>query len=169
MNKKYLMMFTAAALVMSSFSVSAEEKKELPPFDGAPHHMRMDHDGKKMPPNPKKMDERLADDLGLSEIQRVQAKQIHEKGRKQVRPLMEQMRDIREKMDELREENMKEFEKILTPEQREKFAKIKDRCVRSIAVPVLVTAVLVRIGKRSPKNSGKILKFYILTETCGTC
>ena len=127
MNKKYLMMFTAAALVRSSFSVSAEEKKELPPFDGAPHHMRMDHDGKKMPPNPKKMDERLADDLGLSEIQRVQAKQIHEKGRKQVRPLMEQMRDIREKMDELREENMKEFEKILTPEQREKFAKIKEQ------------------------------------------
>lgn len=74
-----------------------------------------------------KMDERLADDLGLSEIQRVQAKQIHEKGRKQVRPLMEQMRDIREKMDELREENMKEFEKILTPEQREKFAKIKEQ------------------------------------------
>lgn len=128
MNKKYLMMFTAAALVMSSFSVSAEEKKELLPFDSVPHHERMDvRRDRRMLPNPEKMDELLADDLGLSEIQRIQAKQIHEKGRKQVRPLMDQMREIREKMDVLREENMKEFEKILTPEQQEKFAKIKER------------------------------------------
>ena len=30
------------------------------------------------------------------------------------------MKDIREKMDKLREDNMLEFEKILTPEQKEK-------------------------------------------------
>lgn len=128
MNKKYLMMFTAAALVMSSFSVSAEEKKELPPFDGAPHHERTDvRKDRRMPPNPEKMAEKLADDLGLTEAQREQAKQIRENGHKQVKPLMDQMRDIREKMDELRKENMEEFEKILTPEQQEKFAKIKEQ------------------------------------------
>lgn len=82
---------------------------------------------------------------------------------------MEQMRDIREKMDELREENMKEFEKILTPEQREKFAKIKEQMRPKHRGPGSRHGGPRPDWETQPKNSGKSLKFYILTETCGTC
>lgn len=128
MNKKYLMMFTAAAILMAGVtSVSAQP---LPPVDGAPapHHEKMEmRKAKRMPPDPEKMAEKLADELGLSESQREQAKAINKKGMEDVKPLMDQMRDIREKMDELRKENMKEFESILTPEQKTKFDAFKEK------------------------------------------
>lgn len=128
MNKKYLMMFTAAAILMAGVtSVSAQP---LPPVDGAPapHHEKMEmRKAKRMPPDPEKMAEKLADELGLSESQREQAKAINKKGMEEVKPLMDQMRDIREKMDELRKENMKEFESILTPEQKTKFDAFKEK------------------------------------------
>ncbi len=128
MNKKYLMMFTAAAILMAGVtSVSAQP---LPPVDGAPapHHEKMEmRKAKRMPPDPEKMAEKLADELGLSESQREQAKAINKKGMEEVKPLMDQMRDIRKKMDELRKENMKEFESILTPEQKTKFDAFKEK------------------------------------------
>ena len=128
MNKKYLMMFTAAAILMAGVtSVSAQP---LPPVDGAPapHHEKMEmRKAKRMPPDPEKMAEKLADELGLSESQREQAKAINKKGMEEVKPLMDQMRDIRKKMDELRKENMNEFESILTPEQKTKFDAFKEK------------------------------------------
>ena len=128
MNKKYLMMFTAAAILMAGVtSVSAQP---LPPVDGAPapHHEKMEmRKAKRMHPDPEKMSEKLADELGLSESQREQAKAINKKGMEEVKPLMDQMRDIRKKMDELRKENMKEFESILTPEQKTKFDAFKEK------------------------------------------
>ena len=128
MNKKYLMMFTAAAILMAGVtSVSAQP---LPPVDGAPapHHEKMEmRKAKRMPPDPEKMAEKLAGELGLSESQREQAKAINKKGMEEVKPLMDQMRDIRKKMDELRKENMKEFESILTPEQKTKFDAFKEK------------------------------------------
>ena len=128
MNKKYLMMFAAAAILMAGVtSVSAQP---LPPVDGAPapHHEKMEmRKAKKMPPNPEKMAEKLADELGLSEAQRTQAKEINKKGMEKVKPLMEKMREIRKQMDELRKENMKEFESILTPEQKTKFEVLKEK------------------------------------------
>ena len=128
MNKKYLMMFTAAAILMAGVtSVSAQP---LPPVDGAPapHHEKMEmRKAKRMPPDPEKMAEKLADELGLSEAQREQAKAINKKGMEEVKPLMDQMRDIHKKMDELRKENMNEFESILTPEQKTKFDAFKEK------------------------------------------
>ena len=43
------------------------------------------------------------------------------------KPLVNEMKDIREKMDEKRRANMEEFEKILTPEQKEKFEALKEK------------------------------------------
>ena len=128
MNKKYLMMFTAAAILMAGANVSFAQP--LPPVDGAPapHHEKMEmRKAKRMPPDPEKVAEKLADELGLSEAQRVKAKEINKKGMEDVKPLMDQMRDIRKKMDELRKENMKEFESILTPEQKTKFDAFKEK------------------------------------------
>ena len=130
MNKKLFTLLCASALVCGTFGASAKELPE-PPMD-APHHnmpapefgMRGKHFG----PNKeemKKMDKKLADELNLTKEQKEKAKAIRKSGREKVKPLMDEMRAIREKIDGLREENMKEFESILTPEQKVKFDKIK--------------------------------------------
>ena len=79
----------------------------------------------KMEERHKKMAEKLAEDLNLSDAQRQSAQEINEKGRKEIEPLMEEMKNTRAKMDEKRQQNMQEFEKILTPEQKEKFESLK--------------------------------------------
>lgn len=72
-----------------------------------------------------KMHEDLAQKLNLTDEQKTMADKIREDGRKQMKPLMEEQKALHEKMDKLRKENMEEFEKILTPEQKETFSKIK--------------------------------------------
>ena len=122
MNKKFLLMFMATSLTLSAFSASASEDKFLPPMDNLAH---VDMD-KTMPPKPEQMADKLADKLQLSKEQREQAKQLQKDGHKKVEPLMKEMKELREKMDKLRKENMAEFEKILTPEQKEKFSTLKE-------------------------------------------
>jgi len=73
----------------------------------------------------KKMAEKMAKDLDLTEAQKEQAKAIREKGKKEIEPLMDEMKNLREKMDEKRRANMQEFEQILTPEQKAKFEELK--------------------------------------------
>ena len=77
------------------------------------------------PPRHEQMAEKLAQDLGLTAEQKAQAEKIRADGREKVKPLMERAKKLHEEMDKLRQENMQEFEKILTPDQQEKFAKIK--------------------------------------------
>ena len=60
----------------------------------------------------------------LTKEQQEQAEKIRKEGREKLKPLFEEMKDIREKMDKLREDNMLEFEKILTPEHYEKLKDI---------------------------------------------
>lgn len=74
-----------------------------------------------------KMAKRLAADLGLSDEQVTQAEKIREDGRAKMEPLMEQMMKLRGQIDQERRANMQEFEKILTPEQKQKFQDIIKR------------------------------------------
>ena len=81
-------------------------------------------ENKVLAPHPKiehmqKMEQDLAKKLSLTDAQQEKAKEIRQKGR-------EQMKEMHEKMQKLRQENMKEFENILTPEQKEKFEEIKN-------------------------------------------
>lgn len=78
-----------------------------------------------MRPEPPKMERMhkkdhhdLAKKLNLTDEQKKQAEKIRESGR-------EKMKKMHEQMQELRKENMAEFEKILTPEQKSEFEKIK--------------------------------------------
>ena len=57
--------------------------------------------------------------LNLTKEQRKQARDIRRAGEAKIRPLMDKMEDLRDEMDEVRAQNMEEFEKILTPEQKE--------------------------------------------------
>ena len=78
-----------------------------------------------MRPEPQKMERMhkmkrpdLVKKLNLTEEQKEQAEKIREDGR-------EKMKKMHKQMQELRKENMAEFEKILTPEQKAEFEKIK--------------------------------------------
>ena len=134
MKNKYLLAFVSAtALVLGATLTMAQDQGELPP-PPPPHgemHMPAPDHARPMPPNKDLrmpgMSERMAEDLGLSEEQKAEAKKIQEQGREKIKPLFDEMRGVREKMDKVREENMKEFEKILTPEQQKKFSDMKDR------------------------------------------
>jgi len=78
----------------------------------------------------KKMSEKIAADLNLTEEQQAKAKEIREAGKKEIMPLMDEMNALREKIDAKRRANMEEFEKILTPEQKAKFEEMKAKAPR---------------------------------------
>lgn len=61
----------------------------------------------------------FADKLGLSEEQKKKADELRQKGRERMEPIMAEMKKLREQAREIREENKKEFEALLTPEQKE--------------------------------------------------
>lgn len=75
------------------------------------HHKEM-----RKRPEPEKMDKFL----DLSDEQKAKAKEIREQSRKEIEPLMKEMKTIREKMDKIREADMKKFEALLTLEQKAK-------------------------------------------------
>lgn len=126
MNKIYLSLLCAGAVLAGAGYVSADDDMMPPP----PPHEEMDHPDlhNRLERGPKmRGPERLDEELKLTDEQKAQAKKIREEGREKVKPLFEEMKQIREKMDKLREENMKEFEKILTPEQMAQLETIKSR------------------------------------------
>lgn len=73
----------------------------------------------------KRMAKKMAKDLNLTEEQQKQAEKIRADGQEKINPLMKEMRKIRLEIDKIRKENMAEFEKILTPDQKTKFDQIK--------------------------------------------
>lgn len=130
MNKKLLTLFCATSLMTGALAANAQEADRMPP-PPAPGHEEMmpkEHFQKmhqKMLKHQEKMDKKLADDLKLTEEQQEQAKKIREEGREKMKPLMEKMKALRGEMDKVRRDNMADFEKILTLEQKAQFDKIK--------------------------------------------
>lgn len=122
---KFLLSALLASTVMFSGSVKAAEKETAVPtadkqIEMVKHHECFDKDFHE------KMAKKMAQDLGLTQEQQEQAKKIREEGVKKMKPLMKEMKEIRQKMDKERRANMEEFEKILTPEQKDKFEKLKE-------------------------------------------
>ena len=124
MNKKYLLsgVFSLALLIGAGIanaqdiaSVNNEPPAKAHFMRHRPEGFHGKHDFRK------DMEEKLK----LTDEQKAQAKKIHEDGRKEIEPLMEQMKEIRAKMDEIRKKNMEEFEKILTPEQKTEMEQMK--------------------------------------------
>lgn len=109
--KKLILASICASMLVLSGAATAQEKHSL---------------GNMPPKHELKMHENLAQKLNLTDEQKAQADKIREEGRKKMEPLMQEKKTLHEKMDKLRKENMEEFEKILTPEQKETFAKFKE-------------------------------------------
>ena len=72
-----------------------------------------------------KMAKRLADKLNLTNEQQQKAEQIRKSGQAKIKPLLDEMMELRQKIDKERRANMEEFENILTPEQKTAFEKLK--------------------------------------------
>ncbi len=116
MNSKNLLAGVfSAALILGTVSGYCRELRPEPSFDGRPpHHEQID-----------RFHHKMAERLKLTDEQKKQAEEIRKAGREKVKPLMDEMKQIREKMDAVRAENMKEFEKILSDEQKTELEKIK--------------------------------------------
>lgn len=136
MKKTFLTMCCAAALLMgTSASFAQERDMPLPP----PHHPEHAIDAPRphMPPHEwkkgpkfdkefrKEMSDKFAEKLGLTEEQKAEAEKLREANRAKMEPLMKQADELRQKMDEIRKQNMEDFEKILTPEQKQKLDEMK--------------------------------------------
>ncbi len=115
-----------AGTMLATFNVNAQTPALADSNEPQMHQkLSAEEMRQKMEERHQKMAEKLADDLNLTDEQRQKAKEINENGRKEMEPMMEEMKNIREKMDTKRQENMQEFEKILTPEQKAKFDNMK--------------------------------------------
>lgn len=114
------LLLTTALSILIAFSAYSNAFAEAAanPAEPAQQTERMPRHHKEMRkrPEPEKMDKFL----DLSDEQKAKAKEIREQSRKQIEPLMKEMKDLREKMDKIREADMKKFEALLTPEQKAK-------------------------------------------------
>ncbi len=63
----------------------------------------------------------LADFLQLTDEQRKEVEIINGKSIEKLQPIYEKIKELRKEADEIRKENMEQFIKILTPEQKKNF------------------------------------------------
>ncbi len=134
MNKSLLTVLCAAGVLIGSTDAYTQEKDMPPPpkagdemLPPPPHgpEMRKHKKPEFADKMHKKMAEKFAKDLGLTEEQQKKAEELRKAGREKMDPLFEEMRKIHEKIYKVSEENLKEFEAILTPEQKAKLEKMK--------------------------------------------
>ena len=123
--KKILM--TAVCLTVLSVgltNVRADEAKNVPVDTPKVEMVKHNEGGKKL--NRHDIQDRLAKRLKLTDEQKKQSEEIRKSGREKMKPLIEESKKIGEKMKEVRSQNMQEFEKILTDEQKEEFKKFQE-------------------------------------------
>lgn len=114
------LLLTTALSTLIAFSAYSNAFAEVAanPAEPAQQTEKMPRHHKEMHkrPKPEKMDKFL----DLTDEQKAKAKEIREQSRKEIEPLIDEMKTIREKMDKIREADMKKFEALLTPEQKAK-------------------------------------------------
>lgn len=115
---KLLLTTALSTLIAFSAYSNAFAKAAANPAEPAQQTEKMPRHHKEMHkrPKPEKMDKFL----DLTDEQKAKAKEIREQSRKEIEPLIDEMKTIREKMDKIREADMKKFEALLTPEQKAK-------------------------------------------------
>jgi Spy/CpxP family protein refolding chaperone len=119
MNKKIWILL--AGTLIASQAIATEPTVSQTPTQAAQVETRPEFG----PEHHKKMAEKLAADLNLTEDQIAVAERLREESRKKIEPLMQQMGDLRQQIDAERRANMEAFEKILTPEQKTRFDQIR--------------------------------------------
>jgi len=119
MNKKFLLCSVlGVALLLGAGVANAQDQVEAPKTDA------VQQDGAAQYRHGRQS---LKDQLGLTDEQKEQMKEIQAKGKEELKPLEEEMKALRDKRDALRKKQEEDFEKILTPEQQAKLAEIRER------------------------------------------
>ena len=73
----------------------------------------------------KEKHDKLANELSLTDAQKKQAKNLRKASAKKMKPIFKQIKKLRAELDEIRKDNKKDFEKVLTSTQKEKLKTIK--------------------------------------------
>ncbi len=128
MNKILLSTLLATTVMFSSSLKAAENNMPTPPVHQEQVEMKKHHKGFDKNFH-EKMAKKMAQDLELTPEQEEQAKKIRMEGREKIKPLIEEMKQLRQKIDEERKNNMEEFKNILTPEQKQKFDDMHKKAV----------------------------------------
>ena len=115
----------ALALILSTSAYNLNAKELNTPIT-AKQTFEQNKPGAYHKKNFGKKSKKISNQLNLTAEQQEKAEQIRKEGHEKIEPLMKQIKELRKEMDKLRQENMEAFEKILTPEQLEKFHKIKE-------------------------------------------
>ena len=137
MNKKILMLTCASVLLLGANGAWAADEGPAAASIVAPEAMEKvsREDMHKV------RAEKFANELGLTEEQRKKAEEIRKADFEKMKPLMEEMKALHEKMDAMRQENMKSFEAILTPEQQATFKQMIEEHKN-------------KMGERGPRHIG---------------
>lgn len=121
-------------MILASAPMMAQAQEAAPDAAGAAIHapkgeMRARHHKGEMrgqKPDKAELEKKMAEKreafanrLGLTEEQRAKSKELHEKNKTQMKQIMSEMGALKEKAQALREESKKEFEALLTAEQKE--------------------------------------------------
>ncbi len=125
MKYKFLAVTAAVLLAGTAIVHAADTPQAINPEVPAAAADRPDKGPRFKRPSPEMMEQKLADRLKLTDEQRKLIKERRLADREQLKPLFDQMKDIRTKIDEIRRSNMEAFEAILTSDQKAKFDKIK--------------------------------------------
>ncbi len=120
--KKYLLL-TLAGTVLVMSSAFANEVPMASNIEGTTVEQSLEKKHKR--PSKEEMRAHFAKRLNLTEEQQKQADQIHEKSRAKMQEIKKQMQDLRKQADTIREGNKKEFESILTEEQKKTLETMK--------------------------------------------
>ena len=148
---KTLLGLTVGTILLSSVAMAQEAKPEMP-NDMAPPPPMADEmrpgapealpkaDAEKLEKRMKAHKERFEKRLNLTPEQKEKIEALHEKTKAEMKPIMDEMKTLREKADAIRENSKKEFEAVLTDEQRE----------------ILKTMHKERMEKKGPKYDKKM-------------
>ncbi len=117
---KLLLTTALSTLIAFSAYSNAFAKAVANPTEPAQQTERMPKHHKGDKAREPRSDGKMDKFLDLTDEQKAKAKEIREQSRKEIEPLMKEMKTLREKMDKIREADMKKFEALLTPEQKAK-------------------------------------------------
>ncbi len=119
--KKYLLLMLMGTVLVSGSVMAGEtvlqEANQIPSVQ-VEKAKDFSFGKKRMHKNPEEMRENFVKKLGLTEEQQEKASAIHQKSKAEMDDIKNQMKILRDRADTIRENNKKEFESLLTDDQK---------------------------------------------------
>lgn len=119
--KKYLLLMLMGTVLVSGSVMAgetAQQEVNLTSLEQVENEKGFAFGKKRMHKDPEKMRENFVKKLSLTEEQQEKASAIHQKSKAEMEDIKNQIKTLRERADTIRENNKKEFESLLTDEQK---------------------------------------------------